>query len=168
MRTIYIISGACGIGKSTITKKLFEQIKDSVRIEGDFFLHLFEGKEEVMSWEDRIKFSWDNILSTTRTIINYNFDVIIDFVVEEELSWFCENVKDLNVHIKYVVLTADKEQLLKNIQKRGTLDITERSLFLHEKFNNSELHKSFLLDITGKDLQNIAEFIIKESRFIVK
>lgn len=35
MSTLYIITGPCGVGKTTISKKLFQKLSNSLLIEGD-------------------------------------------------------------------------------------------------------------------------------------
>jgi 2-phosphoglycerate kinase len=104
---IYLISGPIGVGKSTTSKELAKTIEHCVLIEGDVLLHLFMS-EPAPSFEERVALAWMNILSATRGFIERGFHVVIDFVVEDELEWFCEQISDLNVTLKYAVLRAEE------------------------------------------------------------
>ncbi|WP_207953406.1 hypothetical protein [Paenibacillus agricola] len=47
-------------------------------------LDMFNGELQP-SWEERLSLTWENILALTRNFIHHNLNVIIDFVVEDDL-----------------------------------------------------------------------------------
>lgn len=49
--------------------------------------------------------------------MQHDLYVVINFVVEEELDWFCKHLSDSNVRLKYVVLKADKEKIIEHNSK---------------------------------------------------
>jgi broad-specificity NMP kinase len=155
-RTIYIISGPCGVGKSTISRIFAEEMEHVVLIEGDKIHSMLVGKDE-LPWERQLTIVWENILSVSRNFIEHGLDVVIDYVVEDELEWFCEHMSDLNVEIKYVVLRADKNTIVERLNKRGNPDLIERSLFLLSKLEKSSLNKPYLYDTTNKKPGEILE-----------
>src|SRR3954465_4477027 len=116
--SIYIISGPYGVGKSTVTKALAQEMKKVALIEGDLIKLMFLGKGEP-SWKEQRLIIWKNILSLTKNFIENNVNVIIDYVVKSELEWFYEQISELNVKIYYVVLRADGETLIRRLNKRG-------------------------------------------------
>ncbi|WP_231597452.1 AAA family ATPase [Bacillus sp. SA1-12] len=156
---IYIISGPCGVGKSTVSKEVARMINRGVLIEGDLLNSMIVGDSE-LAWEERLEINWNNILSLTRNVILHHYNVVIDYVVETELEWFCQQVSDLNVQIKYVVLTANETQLIERLNKRGDSHLIERSLFLLNEFETSGLHRLYRLDTTGKEPLEVARDIL--------
>jgi deoxyadenosine/deoxycytidine kinase len=164
---IYLISGPIGVGKSTVTKQLAQKVESCALIEADHLLHMFQGKAGP-SWEERLHITWLNIVAVTRNYSKQNVNVMIDFVVEDEFEWFCNELSDLNVRIVYVVLRADEETMLKRLNQRGDHDDSiKRSLFLLNKLEKAPTNAPFLFDTTNKQPADIAEEIIKDARFHV-
>lgn len=121
-----------------------------------------------LSWEDRLQLTWKNILALTRNSLQHDLNVVIDFVVEEELDWFCKHLSDLkNVSLKYVVLIADKEKIIERLKIRGDIDSLERSLFLLNKMVSSPSINKFSYDTTLKPPSETVEEVIKSARFYV-
>lgn len=161
-RKIYIISGPCGVGKSTISKALAQEMEKVVLLEGDKIHSMFVGKEQP-PWEEQLSIVWNNILSLTKNFIENNLNVIIDYVVESELEWFCKHISELNVKIYYFVLRADKDILIRRLNKRGDVRLIQRSLFLLNKLENSLSNKPYLYDTTNKQPAEIINDL--KSRF---
>lgn len=147
---VYLLSGPCGVGKSTASKKLSQELKHAALIVGDDIMHMFEPGYEP-PWEKSLSLAWNNILAITRNFIQQEMDVIIDYVVEDELEWFCQNLADLNVDIKYVVLRANEDTLIERLNRRGNPELINRSLFLLKKLEEAAQNQPYLLDTTGKE-----------------
>ena len=169
-RTVYIVSGPLGVGKTTVTRKLVSQLDEGVLIEGDTFLNATE-KVSKLSWEKRISLAWNSILDTTRSYIKAELDVVIDvvidFVIEEELRWFVEKTKDLNIKIKYIVLIADKKTLENRLEKRGEVQYLNRSIVLLNKLNNDPLNSEHVFDTTNINTSVIVTELLSNNSFIV-
>jgi adenylate kinase family enzyme len=165
-KLIILISGPLGVGKSTTSRELARNMKQCVLIEGDHLLHMFEGESQP-SWEEKLILTWKNILAITRNFIVNDLNVVIDFVIEDELDWFCQKISDLNVELKYVVLRVDKEKLIERLKIRGDIQSLERSLFLLNKMDNSPSNKPFMYDITLKQPNEIVKDIIDGTAYIV-
>jgi broad-specificity NMP kinase len=162
--TIYLISGPLGVGKSTTSKMLTRSIEQCVLIEGDLLLHMFKGATQP-AWEERLSLTWENILDITRNFVRKDLHVVIDFVVEDELEWFYEQISDLNVKMKYVVLRADQETIIERLNRRGDIDCLERSLFLLNKLETSSKNQPYILDTTYKQTAEVVEQIVNDPRF---
>lgn len=162
-RTIYLISGPCGVGKSTVSKELAQGIPRSVLLAGDALLHMYQGYDA--PWNERLSLTWTNILSVTRNFVRGGWNVVIDFVVEDELGWFVRELKDLSGTVYYIVLIADEITLLKRLDGRGTPELAERSLFLLNKLKTSEPNRPFLYDTSCKPPTVIAKDILSSSNF---
>lgn len=162
--TIYIVSGPCGAGKSTITKQMAKQIDPSALIEGDLLLHMCEDGNG-LTWSERLSLKWQNLLSITRNFAQHDLNIIIDTVVEDELAWFCGQLSDLNVNIKYVVLRADENILIRRLKNRGNPELIDRSLFLLNQLENESANHPYLFDTTNKKPADIATAIIQETDY---
>ncbi len=165
-KTIYLISGPCGVGKSTVSNTLIQLGRPRVLVVGDYINYMFgDGSEP--PWEERLRLTWGNILALTRNFIQHDFNVVIDFVVESELEWFCNHISDLDVRLKFIVLRANKETLIERLGKRGDTDLVDRSLYLLNQMEESATHQRFMYDTTAKQPKEIAAEIIANSNFYV-
>ncbi|TWI53970.1 AAA family ATPase [Halalkalibacter nanhaiisediminis] len=148
-RSIYIISGPYGVGKSTITKELTQEMDKVALIEGDQIKLMFKGKTPPTMGEEA-SIVWRNILSLTWNFVEENINVIIDYVVGTEVEWFPMYFSDLNVKIYYVVLSADENTLISRLNERGDDFLIEGSLMLLNQFKNFLPNKDYLYDTTNK------------------
>ncbi len=176
MPRIIFISGACGSGKSTFADALAGYLvrqdhKTVYVIHGDDFLDGFREPEEkgvffvngqasdYLQWESILRFNWDCIITTAQRALQDNLDVVIDYVIEDELSRIRELAVKNRVPLYYIVLTADAEEIERRIRNRGDADLIERALFLKKKLENMPENQGHLYDNTGKkpedDLRNI-------------
>ncbi|MET3847330.1 ATP-binding protein [Paenibacillus sp. OAE614] len=165
-KQIYLISGPLGVGKSTTSKELARLVERCVLIEGDDLLHM-QMTEPSPTWEERLSLAWMNILSVTRNFIQSGFHVVIDFVVEDEFEWFCRQIADLNVQLKYAVLHADEETIAERLRKRGDIHSLDRSLFLLNKLKSAAVNADYLVGTNQKDPAETAAEVIQNDRFHV-
>ena len=169
--SIYFFSGPCGCGKSTLAdayaKKL---VNDGIRnqvyiIHGDDFHTGFIKTDhkgpffvngqaaDTIEWEAILKFSWECILFVAGKALERGIDVVIDYVIEEELQLMKQLAEEYQAKLYYVVLTASEDALKQRIAERGDVDITERSLFLKNKLDHMPENKGHLFDNTGKTVE---------------
>lgn len=164
-KSIYIISGPYGVGKSTISKALAQEMKEVALVEGDQIKLMVRG-QELPPWDKQLSLIWQNILSLTNNFIQNDLSVIIDYVVEDELEWLFNNISDVKIH--YIVLRADEEILINRLNKRGEDFLIEGSLYLLNQLENTLSNKNYLYDTTNKqpgeiikDLKNhFSQFIL--------
>jgi hypothetical protein len=139
-------------------------MKQCALIEGDLLLHVYRGETEP-PWEERLRLAWLNIAAVTRNLLRHGIDVVIDFVVEEELDWFRGQLSDFNVTLHYAVLYAEPDTLMVRLRQRGDEQYISRSLFLRNKLMSSPGNEPFLLDTDRKRAEELAEEIVKDQRF---
>ncbi len=176
MSNIYFISGPCGCGKTTLTDAYAEHlVKVEKRprtyvIHGDDFHHGFVGMYEEdafceeeqasnpLAWSQVLKFNWECILNVTEKALVRGLNVIIDYVVEDELPLLQQLAKKHDAKLYYVVLTASEEYITKRLQTRGDEELIERSLFLKKKLDSLPENQGHLYDNTGKTVtEEVAE-----------
>lgn len=175
MNRIIFVSGPCGTGKSTFTDRyarhlVSESGKTVYVIHGDDFHAGFVEPEEkgdffvngeasdIVRWEDILRFNWDCIFATADRALRQEIDVLIDYVIEEELPRVRELAAAHNAKLYYIVLTAAEEELERRIRSRGDVDMIERAKFLKRKLDLLPENAGHIYDNTGKD----PERMIKE------
>ena len=167
MPRIIFVSGACGSGKSTfadaLARHLVRQEHKTVYVihgddfhdgfvepeeKGDFFVN-GQASDQVL-WEDILRFNWDCIIATAQRALQDNLDVVIDYVIEEELPRVRELAEKNRAPLYYIVLTADAEELERRIRERGDVDLAERAMFLKRKLEAMPENRGHLYNNTGK------------------
>lgn len=179
MAKIFMISGACGSGKTTFAnafaKHLVRQERKTVYlIHGDDFHQGFKQPEDKgnffvdgqasdqVLWEDILRFNWDCIIATAGRALRQGMDVIVDYVVEDELPRVRELAAEYHAELYYIVLTADADEIGRRIRSRGDTDLAERARFLKEKLEAMPENRGHLYDSTGRTTEDMVREIIPE------
>ena len=163
MKNIYVFSGPCGCGKSTLTESYARHLVQTTQrnqvyvIHGDDFHKGFvETGRRVgpdcpgfLYWNDILQFNWACMLDTAQKALNHGLDVLIDYVVENELPLLTALARKNCAKLYYIVLTASSDELKQRLIKRGSADLIERSLFLKDKLENIPENRPYLYDISG-------------------
>src|SRR5690606_4522030 len=155
---VNLLSGPAGVGKSTTSKELVKQFKNSAYISGDYISHMHvNGRKKPWESKEEVKLIWDNILSITKNFLQYGNDVVIDYVTFPlEAKWLNEKLQELNTQVKYVVLWADNETLIKrNNMRKIEYKMGERCLIIAKEFKEAGLQENHILDISKNNLENI-------------
>lgn len=152
MASIYLFSGPCGCGKTTLATAFAEGLgKPVYLIHGDDFQAGFITPDHAdgPAWPEILRFNWACILSNARSALLLGVDVVIDYIVEDELPLAEALARDLGASLHYIVLTADEATLASRLRQRGDAWLTERSLFLKQKLGSMPENQGHLLDVTG-------------------
>lgn len=158
MASIYLFSGPCGCGKSTLATAFAKGLdRQAYLIHGDDFHAGFVEPQDASvpraAWEDILRFNWDCILAVARKALLLGLDVVIDYVVEDELPLVQNLAREFGATLHYIVLTASEETLRTRLQERGDAWLTERSLFLKAKLDAMAENQGRLFDITGMSVE---------------
>ena len=184
MAKLIFISGPCGCGKSTFSegyaRHLVDQFGKTVYvIHGDDFHRGFIEPEDKggffvdgeasdsVHWEDILRFNWDCIIETAGRALRQGIDVVIDYVIEEELPRVRELAKLYQAELYYIVLTAEAEEIERRIRMRGDVDMIDRALFLKKKLESMPENQGHLYDNTRKSPEDTVREIVLE-RYLVK
>ena len=181
MNRIYLISGACGCGKSTFAdayaKHLVQrECRTVYMIHGDDFHRGFVEPEVFLTedgqasdpvlWGDILRFNWDCIIFTASRAIREGLDVVIDYVVEDELPRVRELAAN-QAELVYIVLTADADEIERRIRNRGDSCLIERALFLKRKLESLPENRGHIYNNTGKTTDEMIREIVPE-RYLVE
>lgn len=188
MSNIYFFSGPCGCGKTTLAKAYAKHLVNKRNdhssiylIHGDTFHAgfiesdnkgaFFENGQasNLLLWEDILKFNWECILDIAQKALEKGLDVVIDYIIEDELPLVQKLADEYDANLYYVVLTASPDAIKERITKRGDIDMIERALFLKNKLDRIPENQGHLLDNTGKTIEqelqlldmNMEQFISK-------
>ena len=184
MSRIFFISGPCGCGKTTFSdvyaRHLVRQDRKTVYvIHGDNFHDGFiepEDKPEFfvdgqasnpVLWEDILRFNWDCILATADRALRHGLDVVIDYVMENEMPRIRKLAEENRAEFCYIVLTADAAELEKRIRARGDTDLIERAWFLKKKLEEMPENRGHLYNNTGKTVEEEIREIVPQ-RYLVR
>lgn len=177
MNSIYVFSGPCGCGKTTLSNAYARHLVDKCGkmqvyvIHGDDFhagfaeTNLRVGTEcsQFLYWKDILTFNWECIVSVAKKALERRLDVVIDYVVEDELPLLQKLAEDHHARLFYVVLTASREEIRQRLIRRGSSELIERSFFLKEQFDHHPEYGKYLFDISGKTVEEeIAEINISQ------
>ena len=164
MKNIYVFSGPCGCGKSTLADAYARHLvtaSDKLQIyviHGDDFhkgfaetdRHVGSSCPGFLYWSDILIFNWECILNTARSALTRGLDVIIDYVIEDELPLLKELAQANQARLYYVVLTASQEELRQRLIRRGSSSLIDRSLFLKGKLEALPENQGHLYSTSGK------------------
>ena len=183
MNRIIFISGPCGCGKTTFTdayaRHLVRQARRPVYvIHGDDFHRGFvepedkpdfftdgQASDQVL-WESILRFNWDCIMATAERALREKLDVMIDYVIEDELPRVLALAEKYHAALCYSVLTADEEEIRKRIRNRGDADMIDRALFLKRKLETMPENQGHLYENTGKTVEDMIRDIVPEQYLV--
>ena len=183
MSRIFFVSGACGCGKTTFADSfsrylVLKECKTVYVIHGDDFHRGFvepedkgdffvdgQASDQVL-WEDILRFNWDCIIATANSALQDKLDVVIDYVIEDELDRVRKLAEKNNASLYYIVLTADADEIEKRIRNRGDVDMIDRALFLKKKLEAMPENQGHIYNNTGKKTEDSIREIVLE-QFLV-
>lgn len=165
MNHIYVFSGPCGCGKSTLTESYANYLIENGKLQvyvihGDDFHRGFKETDRRLGpdypgflyWADILKFNWECMLTVAQKALDRGLDVLIDYVVEDELPQLKEFAEKNHAKLFYIVLTASEEELRKRLTERGDPNLIERSLFLKHALEENPENTGYLYNISGMTL----------------
>ena len=180
MSKIIFISGACGCGKSTLADAYAKHYAQQNHrtcyvIHGDDIYSGFvdpEDKEDLFVngqaqdlalWEDILRFNWDCILFIAERVLKQGLDVIIDYIIEDELPRVQQLAAKYKAPLHYIVLTASADEIERRIRKRSDVDLIERGLFLKKKLEAMPENQGHLFNNTERTVTDeIREIDLKK------
>lgn len=182
MSKIIFISGPCGCGKSTFSKLYSEHMaqlekKPLYIIHGDDFQNGFiepklddsdpEYLINSIHWADILSFNWDCILSTAKRVLDRGIDVIIDYIIEDELPRVKELARATDSELYYIVVTAEKETIEKRLINRGDTGLIDRAFFLKDELDAMPENDGHFIDNTVLSPEDMIKSVILEKYRVI-
>ena len=164
MKTLYLIGGTMGVGKTTVSKKLKEILPNSVFLDGDWCwdANPFQVTEETKRMVvNNICYLLNNFLHCSA----YE-NIIFCWVMHEQaiIDSILDKLDMENCFLKNISLVADEENLRKRLQadiESGIRkeDVLERSL---ARINLYQRLDTVKINTNDKTVQTIVEEIVNE------
>ena len=168
---VYLITGPAGVGKSTISKALAEKLQKSAHINGDLLYNMIISGY-VLPWEDDgmyLDLLWDNLSCLIENFIRRDIDVVVDYIIfPEHLEKIAELQKKYDFELKYVVLIAEKKEMLARDQQRPAEEtMGDRVVELLEEFMSKDIDERFIINTSDCSIEESAERVLKDDRFSI-
>ena len=172
MKTLYLITGPAGVGKSTISKILAKERERSVLIEGDDIYHIVVSSYQ-SPWKEgnHLDFSWDNCLDLIDNSLKYGYDVVFNYIIlKNNFNRILKRFELRNdVAIKFVVLMTDEKSLQFRDDHRATdCRMGARVLELLKEFVDEGFDEKYILDTSKLTENQTAQEILNNNKFVVK
>ena len=164
---IYLITGPAGVGKSTISKMIAENLEKSVLIEGDDIYHLVAGKSYMPAWKEgnHLNFFWDNVTLLIKNALKFDYDVVFNYILNKK---DIERIKNnfSNEKIKFVVLLVDEKTILERDKLRPEdCQMRERCLILLDNMKKAGFDKNNIIDTSNLTIDETYKIILNDNRF---
>lgn len=165
MPELYCLSGPCGAGKTTLSALLAAHLshlqggRQVCLLHGDDFHHALIGDERspaAMRWLEVLRFNWDCLLSAAGHALSCGLDVVIDYIVEDELPLLLRLAETHGAGLHYAVLTAQEATLRERLTCRGDPQLIGRALALRKQLLAESANAGRILD---SDLLTAEEMI---------
>jgi broad-specificity NMP kinase len=167
MRSIYILSGTLGAGKTTCSHLLRNKLGLCSVVHIDDVTLVY--KESDLGWDNSLKLAWGNILYNINESSKYiNSPFIVDCVVDKGEEHYLETLSENN-QVYYFNLIASKEVLESRLSKRGDTHMLERQLEVLNLIKNDPIKLAHSLDTTNMKPEEVASYIVdNKNSFIFK
>ncbi len=166
MSKLYLITGPCGVGKSTISKRLAKKLEKSVLLEGDDFYHHVVSSY-VAAWKEgnHLDIFWKVVVDTINNYLNTGYDVVFNYIINKN-DYEMLAKEFANVQTKFIVLLADGETLLERDSKREEdCQMKERCVILLNEFLNYGFNEEYLLYENELSVDDVVDEIILNDAF---
>ena len=169
MPNLYVITGPAGVGKSTVSKRLAQNLSKSALIEGDEIYHQVIGGY-IPAWKEgnHLQTFWKVCINIVKSYLKDGFDVVFNYIVTPENLALLKN-EFKNYTIKFIVLLVDESTLLLRDKERPEdCQMKERCITLLNNFKNRNYNINNILDTTNLSIEETVNLIQNNNNFILK
>ena len=167
-RTVCIITGPCGAGKSTIVSKLAKETERSAYIEVDFLRELIKnGSVSPMSYKGesrrQVDLSVRNACSLALNLLNEGFNVFIEDVIErkQQVIDYTQKLKKYNLQI-FLLLPNKKILSKRDMGRVKEKRMGARALELHDIFTTKlGMANWHILDTSNHTVEETKDEILR-------
>ncbi|MBR5284890.1 MAG: AAA family ATPase [Clostridia bacterium] len=163
MKTLYLIGGTMGVGKTTVCRQLKQDLPNSVFLDGDWCWDAspFQVTEETKAMVE------DNICHLLNNFLHCSVyeNVIFCWVMHQQsiIDGILQKLDTRNCRVQSISLMVDedtlRQRLMKDVQQgTRTADVIDRSLPRIPMYRQLDTIK---IDTVGKTVQMVADEIMK-------
>lgn len=165
--SIYVVSGPPSSGKSTVSERLAGILSPCALISGDLVHHMiFSGRRPPWVDESQAKLSWRNISCLAKNFLGGGYHVVVDYVCyPHEAEWLVGELEPLGARVKYVVLMARSETLMRRDTGRVNR-MGSRVLEVYEELLSS-VDGNHILNTDELSVEQVVNTIITGERFVL-
>ena len=167
MPNLYVITGPAGVGKSTVSKRLAQNLSKSALIEGDEIYHQVIGGY-IPAWKEgnHLQTFWKVCINIVRSYLEDDFDVVFNYIVTPENLALLKN-EFKNYTMKFIVLLVNESTLLLRDKERPeACQMKERCITLLNSFKNNNYNEKNILDTTNLSIDETIRIIENQNNFI--
>ena len=162
LNKLYLITGPAGVGKTTISKALAQNLQKSILIEGDDIYHMVKGGY-VSAWLEgnHLKLFWKNCISLIENGLSEGYDVVFNYIIKkQDFEMLKEKFNEYDVIFK-VLLVDEKELLRRDSLRSEDCRMNERCLVLLNNFKNQNFNSKYVIDITSLNIDETLNIVMK-------
>lgn len=163
---LYIITGPAGVGKSTVSRKIAENSKKSVLIEGDEIYHqVVSGYKSAWLEGNHLRVFWKVCFETINIYLKEGYDVIFNYIINEK---DLENIKlkFSNIPKKFVILMTSEEEILRrDLERPLDCQMKERTIILLRSFKEKKFDIKYYFDTTNLSINETVGEIEKNNKY---
>lgn len=162
MSTLYLITGPAGVGKSTISKQIAQNLNKSILIEGDDIYHLVKSGY-VSAWmeNNHLKLFWKNVICLIENGLEAGYDVVFNYIInKKDYEMLKEKFNKYNIIFK--VLIVSEEELIRRDNLRDIdCRMKERCIVLLNNFKKQSFNKENIIDTTNLTIKETLNKIME-------
>ena len=159
-KKLIVINGTMGVGKSTISTALKDELENSIMLDGDWCWMM-------NPWnitEENIKMVEQNIIFLLNSFLNNSSFryVIFTWVLHNEmiLDNLLEGIDDDNFELHFYSLVCNKNELIERMENDSRTEINIKNA--SERISLYLAQRSKKIDTTGKDIMTVVKEIKEE------
>lgn len=172
MKKLFLITGPCGVGKTTVSREIAKMVDNSAVIDGDILYHMINTDitpaEDSKYGANRLKVTFKNAMSLINNFLEKGINVIFEYIIfPEDFKYILKEIKlNKNINIKFVLLMSDEKDIIIRNKSRDK-DNSNRGIELLKEFRKLEFENKYVLSTTNLKPEEVAQIILNNNDYIV-
>ena len=118
MKKLFLITGASGIGKTTISREIATRIENCAIIDGDILYHMEHTTktpaEDLEAGAKKLKLVFKNATMLINNFLENDLNVVFEYIIfPNDLRYILEHIKkNDNLIIKFIIMTGNEQTII--------------------------------------------------------